>query len=415
MMIGLVSDEYPPARVTGGIGTYSRALAGLLTKSGGHEVHVFCQGDGIEKYSAGEEIHPVVGWSPRGRPGRYLYYRLMNLLGPVSYRVRWGIAVGEAIRKTERLFGRKFDVVEVPEAGGYGVLLRLARVRSPLLVRLHAGTAILRRHSHQRMDFKDCLIARLERWSVERADLVTSPSRALVRESRCDLGVSERDCLIYPNVLPRATARTAGTREAGTEPRSVLVVGRLGYLKGTDLVLEAMRRLQAAEYPDLHLVLIGRCEGPRDRFAAEIARTLRPGTYDWVGEVDHGTVLGAMKRIGLVVQASRFENYPTTILEALQSGCLVIGSTAGGIPEIIADGRTGLLFDCGCAESLSKRLKWALENPEECARIAQSGKEWVESELSDSKVLHSVIRAYEMTKERAMGQNPLQRSRWRSS
>lgn len=399
MMIALVSDEYPAGIGGGGIGTYSKALAGLLANCREHEVHVFCQSDAIERRSAGELIHQVEGWNPRWRLARYIYHRLMSLLGPVAYRVRWGISVGNAVLMTEKRLGRKFDVIEVPEAGGYGALLRLAGVNNAMLIRLHAGTAILRRHSRQRISLNDKLIALLERWSVEKGDLVTSPSRALVRESRHDLGINEGDCLIYPNVLPSSTVCSENTRKAETDQRSVLVVGRLGYLKGTDLVLQAMGRLQAAGYPDLHLVLIGRSEWPRDQLESKVARNLRPGTCDLLGEVDRSAVIGAMQRARMMVQASHFENYPMTILEALQSGCLVIGSNAGGIPEIITHQRTGLLFESGSVESLESQIRWALEHPEDSAGIASAGSEWAKSELSSNKVLSSVIHAYEKSKE----------------
>ena len=359
MMIALVSDEYPPATITGGIGTYTKALAELLANSGEHEVHIFCQSDALEKRSAGgEQIHEVVTRGPRWRPARILYHRLVApLFGPIEHRVRWGISVGSAVMTTENSLGRPFDVIEVPEAGGFGALLRLTGVKTAMLIRLHSNTAILRRYSHQRRTLEDRLIGILEGWSVKQGDLVASPTRALVRESRDDLGLVEEECLVYPNLPPRVTDSSGPASKTKTGQRSVLTVGRLGNLKGTDLVLQAVGHLQTREYPQLHVVLIGRSEWSRDELDAMIARTVRPGTCELLGEVNHSEAIAAMRSATMLVQASRYDNYPNTILEAFQSGCLAVGSNVGGIPEIVSHGQTGLLFESGNAESLESQIR----------------------------------------------------------
>jgi glycosyltransferase involved in cell wall biosynthesis len=301
---------------------------------------------------------------------------------------------------TERSLGRVFDVIEVPEAGGLGALLRLAGVSTAMLIRLHSSTAILRKYSHHRPSLQDKLVGLLEKWTVKKGDLVTSPTRALVRESREHLGITEEDCLVYPNLQPPVPISSGTTQKTDTR-LSVLAVGRIGKYKGTDLVLQAVGLLQAQTYSQLRLVLIGRSEWPRNELEAMVARSLRPGTYDLVGEVDHSEVIAAMRRATMFVQASRYDNYPNTVLEALMSGCLVVASNVGGIPEIVTHRRTGLLFECGNAQSLANQIQWALEHPEESNMIASSGAKWVHSELSGNKFLNSVTAAYAKTKERA--------------
>jgi glycosyltransferase involved in cell wall biosynthesis len=403
MMIALVSDEYPPATIRGGIGTYSKALAGLLGTRGKHEVHVFCQSDSFEKQSAGETIHAVAPWDPKWRPARIVYHRLIApIFGPIEHKVRWGISVGKAVLTTERTLGRKFDVIEVPEAGGFGRLLRLAGVDTAMLIRLHTGTAILRRHARQRPNRQDKLVFLLERWSIKKGDLVTSPTRALVRESIHDLDIKEDDCLVYPNLQPPVTPSSGRPSTTQMDQRTVLVVGRLGKYKGTDLVLRAVANLQAKGYPELRLILIGRSEWSRPELEAMVARTLRPGTCEIRGEVDHREAIAAMRSATMLVQASRYDNYPNTILEALQNGCLVVASDVGGIPEIIDDRRTGLLFECGNAEALEGQIKWVLEHPEESAGMASAGSAWVYSELSDGKILDSITSAYQKTMQQAI-------------
>ncbi len=59
---------------------------------------------------------------------------------------------------------------------------------------------------------------------------------------------------------------------------------------------------------------------------------------------------------------SRSEGFPNAALEAMASGCAVAASAVGGVPELIDDGRTGLLFAPGDEAGLEQRLACLAEN-----------------------------------------------------
>jgi glycosyltransferase involved in cell wall biosynthesis len=395
VLIGLISDEYPVAHIRGGIGAYTKALAALLAGCGQHEVHVFCQNDALEKPSSGEHIHAVSAWNAKHRVARFAYHRALGVIGPVAYKVAWGLAVARAIRSVEHEVGRRFDVLELPEAGGYGVVLRSGGVATPILLRLHACTAILRKYgsNNHRATTTIRLIEHLERLSVARAGLVTSPTRALVRESVNPLRLREEECEIYPNVPPLERTPEAGTAES-RQPRTILAVGRIGDLKGTDVVIRAVGRLQKSRYQGLQLLLAGRSEWERPKLDSIIADNLQDGTCTLLGEVSPTEVKAQMRRATILVQASRFENYPTTIIEALQNSCPVVAADVGGIPEIIEHGVSGMLFSPGSVESLADQLSHLLDDSNYAASLARHGKAWIDSELSDAKLLASINGAY---------------------
>ena len=58
----------------------------------------------------------------------------------------------------------------------------------------------------------------------------------------------------------------------------------------------------------------------------------------------------------LIIPSEWYENNPLVILEAFQYGLTVIGSDIGGIPEIIVDGKNGLLFQCGNKKLLAEKM-----------------------------------------------------------
>jgi 2-deoxystreptamine N-acetyl-D-glucosaminyltransferase/2-deoxystreptamine glucosyltransferase len=184
-----------------------------------------------------------------------------------------------------------------------------------------------------------------------------------------------------------------GTAES-RRPRTILAVGRLGDLKGTDLVIRAVGQLQKSRYKGLQLVLAGRSEWERQKLESIIASNLEDGTCRLLGEVPSGEVRTQMRTATILVQASRFENYPTTIIEAFQNSCPVVAADVGGIPEVVKHGVSGMLFSPGSVESLAQQISHALDDPSYAASLARGGMAWIDSELSDSKVLASINRAY---------------------
>jgi glycosyltransferase involved in cell wall biosynthesis len=69
-----------------------------------------------------------------------------------------------------------------------------------------------------------------------------------------------------------------------------------------------------------------------------------------------------MRTLDVFVLASESEGFPNTLLEAMASGCCVVSSVVGGVPELVEDGRSGFLFPAGDADSLAARLLAIIED-----------------------------------------------------
>ena len=72
----------------------------------------------------------------------------------------------------------------------------------------------------------------------------------------------------------------------------------------------------------------------------------------------------------LVVPSLWPENSPLVIHEAFQAGVAVVGARTGGIPDLIEDNVSGLLFETGSAADLARRLRELIENPERVTALA---------------------------------------------
>ena len=78
------------------------------------------------------------------------------------------------------------------------------------------------------------------------------------------------------------------------------------------------------------------------------------------------------RALDVFVMCSNNESFPNGPLEAMACGCAVIGSDVGGIPELIEDGRSGLIFRAGDVGALAQKL-YILADPALRARLAEAG------------------------------------------
>jgi glycogen synthase len=157
-------------------------------------------------------------------------------------------------------------------------------------------------------------------------------------------------------------------KDSPADPRTgeLIFVGRLVSDKGTRLLLDAMKWLEAKP----RLTIAG--DGP-ERAALEKQATdlqLR-SQVDFVGQ-QHGEQLATLLRQHqiLVVPSLWQEPFGIVALEGIACGCVVVGSAGGGLAEAI--GPCGVTFPNGDAAALAKAIARLLADPDERARLRQN-------------------------------------------
>jgi glycosyltransferase involved in cell wall biosynthesis len=177
---------------------------------------------------------------------------------------------------------------------------------------------------------------------------VTSPSQA-VKQSLLDHGIRSEPVLI-PNGIP--LPEPIDWRQVKRERMklqihgpSFVYVGRMSPEKSLPVVLEAFAQVQRRRRR-ARLVMIG--DGPSLASLKNQAQELGiASAVEFLGHVDHDRLIS--ERLPLLgdafVTASKTENQPMSILEAMAMGLPVIGAAAKGIPELVNDGTNGLLFE----------------------------------------------------------------------
>jgi glycosyltransferase involved in cell wall biosynthesis len=97
----------------------------------------------------------------------------------------------------------------------------------------------------------------------------------------------------------------------------------------------------------------------------------------------------------IVVPSLWYEPFGLVTVEAMGHGLPVIASRRGGLPEIVEDGVTGLLFEPGNAEDLAEKIKYLWENPKICREMGQAGRKKVIREYGEEVYFNRLMKVYE--------------------
>jgi glycosyltransferase involved in cell wall biosynthesis len=191
----------------------------------------------------------------------------------------------------------------------------------------------------------------------------------------------------------------AETRRTMGVPEARFVVGWIGRMTGvkrTDLVLKGFRALRDNGV-DAILCMVG--DGP-DRAAVEqlagelgIVRDCLFAGY----QEDVGPFFAAFD---VFVLPSGNEGTPVTAIEALATGCPVVATRVGGVPDVVDDGVDGFLVAPGAVQELAARLAELARDPELRVRMGAAGREQMRTRYAVDRLVDDVDRLYRELLER---------------
>jgi glycosyltransferase involved in cell wall biosynthesis len=220
-----------------------------------------------------------------------------------------------------------------------------------------------------------------------------SARRAYLEQS---WGMGERVVRIYNGVdvaaLPGSGAEVR--HELGIAPDELLVgmVSALRPEKAHDVAIEAIATLRE-RFPRLRLLIVG--QGRRE-LRAELERLAAP-LGDRVLLAGRRTdVMRVFDALDVCLHPSRMDAFPTTLIEALAASVPVLASEVGGIPEIIDDGRTGVLVPAPPrAPVLAEALATLLEDAGRRTALASAGRASYERHFTADPWVHRTRALYD--------------------
>jgi glycosyltransferase involved in cell wall biosynthesis len=167
----------------------------------------------------------------------------------------------------------------------------------------------------------------------------------------------------------------------------IVSIGLVGIRKGTDVLLRALALLPKAV--DWRCVIGGNGEISRfERMSRDLGIENRVRFLDWVDETK---VVSLLQESDIFVLASRYENQPLTILEAMAAGTPVVSTRIGAIPEQVADGVSGILVEPGDAQALQEALLQLIGDPQKRRSMGQAGRRRYEEEFSVKAFAENIV------------------------
>jgi glycosyltransferase involved in cell wall biosynthesis len=213
--------------------------------------------------------------------------------------------------------------------------------------------------------------ANLVRRAITKADGAIFVSEALRTAYLSD--ASQRSLVANESRIDRTQVigqgDLAGAHRASQEGHPSLVyVGRLSPEKGVTLVLRA---LAAVSQPNLTIIGNGPQRPELEVMTARLGIADRVhflGSRPWGDEL-----LELIRRHQALILPSLTEGLPLVLIEAMSQGVPVIASSVGGIPDLVQDGVTGLLFPRGDVAALAAAIRRVISSPGLRYELAREG------------------------------------------
>jgi glycosyltransferase involved in cell wall biosynthesis len=216
----------------------------------------------------------------------------------------------------------------------------------------------------------------LDRAVLRRYDRVICVSGDIL-ESCVTHGVNESRCVLLPNAVDSAVyTRRRSSRDAkellhlSSERLLIGAVGRLSPEKRLDLIVRAVDEIiRSGSEVDLVIAGAGDEFGRLQSLIGELGQA---GRIRVLGH--QGDMVPLYEAMDIVVSASEREGLPNVLLEAMSMGTPVVATAIAGVPDLIDDGRTGLLVEASDLTGLRDRLRRLVESPELRARLARAAR-----------------------------------------
>ena len=288
---------------------------------------------------------------------------------------------------------RRLGMEFIPWQVGRGLRAEIARFKPDVLhasflipcgqvaVRQHLVPTVVTAHGGDAYSwpFERPGLKRAAREAISKATRVTAVSGFI---GKCVQSIASRDVDVIWNggderyFYPRDRA---AARAQMVLPRDRFVIAFAGNLLRAKGVFDLIEAAAALTDPSPLLLLAG--SGPEESALRELAARRRV-ELRMLGLLTQDRVAAMYAAADVVTLPSYKEGLPNVVCEAMLSGRAVVATTVGGIPEIVQDGQTGLLFAPGDVDALKRALTALAGNPERRLTVENAAREFAAANLT---------------------------------
>ncbi|MGA2672148.1 MAG: N-acetyl-alpha-D-glucosaminyl L-malate synthase BshA [Terracidiphilus sp.] len=353
---------------------------------------------GIELAALGHEVHFISYSQPfrlSGRDDGIFYHEVPVSSYPLFEFPPYDLALASRMAEVAEFY--ELDLLHVHYAIPHSVSALLARQmlaargrRLPFVTTLH-GTDIT-------LVGLDRSYLPIIRYAIQESDGVTSISSYLKEKTIEDFGVTRGievvtnfvNCDVYTPIKDEA-ARAAARLKLVRPDEAILM--HLSNFRPVKRVLDVVKVFaQVAREVPAQLVLVG--DGP-DRSAAEwLAHDLGiHARIHFMGKQDRVNEL--LPLADLMLMPSELESFGLAALEAMACKVPSIATRVGGVPELIDDGVTGLLYPVGDVDAMAAGAIGLLKDRNRLEAMREAGRKTAQQRFCSSLVVPHYVRYYE--------------------
>jgi glycosyltransferase involved in cell wall biosynthesis len=393
MRIALFVPSWPADGAASGIVTYASYLVPAL-RGLGHEVFLLSLGN---SKNTDPYIICLERFKDRSRISQKVLYKII----PETTHFN---AISAAILAASRALVETYgvDVLEIEESFGWSYRVTRKRLL-PVVVRLHGPWCLIGKFENHRGRTK---LGRRREYreglGIQGAQLVTAPSAAVLDAVRSYYDLP----LLGSRVIrgPIAAAPEICLWDLKDCSRQTLLfVGRFDALKGGDLVLRAFSEL-ALRNTRLRLTFVGSdigltCSDGHVRNFQSFVRSNVPAScqsqINFLGKMNHADVMRLRRNHFATIVASQYETMGYAVLEAMSSGCPIVATAVGGIPELITNQKNGLLVPSHDARALAAACQILLDDPALAERLGRQAWQDCRDRYGPESMARETVAAYE--------------------
>lgn len=175
---------------------------------------------------------------------------------------------------------------------------------------------------------------------------------------------------IYNN-LPSYISLRSDSRSFSTDkPITIGVVSRLEHIKGMDLVIPAFAKVHK-KYPNTKLLVVGN-GSLRPAMENQAGDNGISTEVEFTGRQPQDALQEHYDRIDILLMPSRSEGFGLTAVEGMARGCVMVAADTGGLPEVIRNGKDGLLHKPESVEDMADKIEYLLSDIDKLRDFSKS-------------------------------------------
>lgn len=285
-----------------------------------------------------------------------------NLLDKLLFPI---LGLFESLRMLQKYDIRVIHAYQASYGAGAAVLLKILKPKLKFVLTLQEG---------KQLEQQNYLIRTLRKFIIRKADTVTVISDYL--KNYAQKVSHETEIFLIPNGADFekfSKAEPIGRQALGLSDNDkiVITISRLTPKNGLSGLIKATA-LAKTEIPGLKLVIIG--SGPLETELKYLANNLKiKNDILFLGAKEYEDIPSFLKSAGIFVRPSLSEGFGTAFIEAMAAGLPVIGSRAGGIPDFLKDGKTGLFCEADTPRDIADKIIFLFNNRELREKLIQNG------------------------------------------